>query len=301
MAAKQQAKASAVAKKLGIDGNELAYLGEGLWARMTDVTPALATEWLKFNEDNRSMKERSSDTIADDIKGDRYRITHQGIAFGYDGKLKDGQNRLNAVIKSDKTIRILVFIGLDDDAKGVVDTGVVRTNLDAAKFAGIEVTKLAVSASKICEVGMIGNTKGISNTKALELIARHKEAYDFVKENLLGEKPQRGIAVSSVCAGLMRAYYACKDQPKKLVRLKKFCTILQDGQYGKIATDIASFRLREMIQNQNWSGSNYAKQLYRITEEAIVHFLAEESVKKLKGVKEEAFPLPGEIPTPAAA
>jgi hypothetical protein len=305
MAAKQQTKANAVAKKLGVPESDLIYIGEGLWCFVAVVTPAVATEWLQFNTGNRTMKERSVETFADDQANGNWKFTHQGIAFGYDGELKDGQNRLEAVKKSGKTIRILVFIGLSDDAKGVVDTGVVRTNLDAAKFAGVEATKLALSASKICEVGLIGNTKGISNMKAIQLVEKHKEAYAFLQEHLFGEtkKPQKGIATSSVCAAIMRAYYAFRDHPKKLSRLKKFCTILQDGQYGKVAEDVASFRLREKIRNQNWSGSSYAKQLYKLTEQAIILFEQQKSVtaKGLHPVAEEAFPLPHEIPSPAAA
>ncbi len=301
MAAKQQAKAYAVAKKLGSPEADLIYLDQGLWCISAIITPAVATDWMKYNTGNRTMKERSVETFADDQITGNWKFTHQGIAFGYDGELKDGQNRLEAVKKSGKTIRILVFIGLSDEAKGVVDTGVVRTNLDAARFAGINATKLAISASKICEVGLIGNTKGISNMKSIQLVEKHKEAYAFLQENLLAEKPQRGIATSSVCAAIMRAYYAFKDHPKKLSRLKKFCTILNDGQYNKIAEDIASFKLREKIRTQNWSGSSYARQLYKLTEEAIILFEEAKPVKTLKGVIEEAFPLPHETPTTTAA
>jgi len=310
MAAKQQIRAVAVAKKLGVPEEELVYVGEGLWCFPAVVTPATATDWLKYNTGNRTMKDRSIETFAKDQTNDNWKFTHQGLAFGFDGELKDGQNRLRAVEKSGKTIRILVFIGLSDEAKGVVDTGVNRTNLDAAKFAGIEATKLAISASKICEVGLMGNTKGISNTESIHLIEKHKDAFKFVQENLLTDQSAttsksqkiKGIATSSVCAGIMRAFYACHDKPLKITRLKKFCSILQDGQYNRVQEDVAAFRLREKIREQNWSGSSYAKQLYKLTEEALIYFLDNRNLtpKSFKGVQAEAFPLPHES-APAAA
>jgi hypothetical protein len=239
--------------------------------------------------------------MTEDMQNDTFLFSHQGLAFGYDGVLKDGQNTLSAIERSGKAVMRMVFIGLSDEAKSVIDQGVNRTPLDAATFVGITTNKLAISSSKQCEVGMIGNTRGISNSKALQLLEKHKEVFQFVQDNLIGEKPQRGIAVAAVCAAIMRAYEEFSDNNKKVARLKKFCQILQDGQYNRVMEDVAAYRLREMAVKSNWGGSTASRELYCLTESAIVNFMDQKNIKILRPVTEEQFPTEAEVAAVEAA
>lgn len=291
---KNKTKVVAVAKKLGIEENDLVYVGEGLWSAIVTITPEIAAEWLKYNQNNRTAKEFSIQKISEDMNSNNWQFTHQGLAFGLDCELKDGQNRLYSIINTKKAIKSLVFIGLSDAAKGVVDQNTARSPLDAAKFAGIKTTKRAISCAKLCEAGLDGQIRGISNSKSLSLHAKHLGAFDFVQKNLLETSGQKGIAVTAVCAAIMRAYYVCRTSPTKTRRLKKFCQILKDGQYNLVETDEAAFRLREAALNKNWLGGSHSRQLYSMTEEALLKFLDSASVRRLNGVKEEAFPLDGE-------
>jgi len=295
MASKNQAKLSSVAKKLGLKAEDFIYVGEGLWCLITDISPAKATDWLTFNTGNRKFKERSIAKMAEDLVNGAYELTHEGLAFGYDCELKDGQNRLQAIIRSGKTKPWLVWVGLTNEAKGVINQGVNRTPLDAAQFAGIETNKLALSSSKLCEVGMLGNTRGISNSKALQLLEKHKEAFAFVQDNVIGEKPVRGVAVAAICAAVMRAYSAYKDNSKKLNRLKKFCQILQDGQWNRVQEDVSVWRLRETAIKSNWGGSTASRELYCLTESAIISFQEQKIIKSLRPVSEEQFPTEAEL------
>lgn len=300
MSIRNQAKAAAVAKKLGIPIEDFQYLGDnkvGIWGICFAITPAIAAEWLKLNTNNRKEKKRSIDVYAEDMTNDNWQFTHQGIAFGLEAELKDGQNRLKSIVKSGvASVKSLVFIGLSDEAKAVVDNNVGRTDMDAAKFAGLTVTKLQMSSNKICEVGLKGNTRCISSTKSLQLLEKHKEAFDFVKTNLLCDKPQRGVEVSSICAPIMRCFYAIKSNPQKLARLKKFCQILQDGQYNRVNEDNAPYRLRELTADQNFDGSTSAKELYRLSEAAIQAFLDGTALqKKFKPAKQELWPFESEL------
>ncbi len=158
----------------------------------------------------------------------------------------------------------------------------VASRINQAKFANIATTRLAISSSKFCEVGMLGNTKIVSNSKALDLVQKHKVAFEFVQEQFAKNKKNKGIAVSAIYASLMRAYYQYQDDDSKLIRLAKFCSILSDGQYGKIEGDVAAFRLRELAIKSNWGGSAFSKELYKLSEDALVNFFANNPVKKLK-------------------
>lgn len=289
-----ETRAFNVARKLGINSHDLVRVGN-FWICIEEITPDRAEEWLKYNKDNRAYKERHINKMSADIKAGNWELTHQGIAFGFDCILKDGQNRLSAVIQSGEPIQAMIFIGLTEKGKRVVDQNVNRSAMDAAKFAGKDVKKLQISASKLCEAGPLGNTYSFSNSMQLELIDKYAEAYNFVRENLIGEKGQKGITVAAIIAAIMRAFLSVKTNKIKLNRLKLFCRILQDGQYDRVESNVAAFRLREKALKGNWGGSSYAKELYRLTESAIDSFFQKAEIKKLVPAQKELFPLDFEI------
>lgn len=87
------------------------------------VTPALATEWLKRNTNNRSVSEHAVRALAETIAAGRWVTTHQGIAFDRHGVLIDGQHRLRAVITAGLPVAIEVTSGLDRSAVDAIDNG----------------------------------------------------------------------------------------------------------------------------------------------------------------------------------
>jgi hypothetical protein len=69
------------------------------------ITPKLATEWLKQNTNNiRAILPSKVDLYAGMMSRDKWTLTHQGIAFDELDNLIDGQHRLKAIVKSTKTI-----------------------------------------------------------------------------------------------------------------------------------------------------------------------------------------------------
>src|SRR3954467_14111979 len=68
---------------------------------LVEVTPDLAAQWLRANTGNRPVREAHVRSLAEEITADRWKVTHQGIAFSLSGRLMDGQHRLRAVIRAD--------------------------------------------------------------------------------------------------------------------------------------------------------------------------------------------------------
>lgn len=64
------------------------------------VTPAIAELWLKHNRINREVRLRWVKDLAQMMTDGEFRLTHQGVAFGIDSGLLDGQHRLMAIILS---------------------------------------------------------------------------------------------------------------------------------------------------------------------------------------------------------
>lgn len=96
---------------------------------ITTVTPAMAADWLENR--NLSRNRRYSRAIeskwAADMRAGRWKTTHQGIAFDWDGFLLDGQHRLGAIVRIGQPVRLDIRIGCDPDTFDVLDTGHKRT------------------------------------------------------------------------------------------------------------------------------------------------------------------------------
>src|SRR5262245_63514371 len=83
---------------------------------VVDVTPELASNWLsECNTHNRKLVEAHVERLAREMKADRWKLTHQGIAFSTKHVLLDGQHRLWAVVMSEKTIPMRVFFNQPDE------------------------------------------------------------------------------------------------------------------------------------------------------------------------------------------
>lgn len=284
---REQAGLKRVAAKLGLKATDFKHLGNGLYVSLVAVTPAMAAKWLVFNTNNRTMKERSVAKYSSDMQHDRWRLTHEGIAFGFDSELKDGQNRLESISRSDCVILVPVFIGVDDEAKKVIDQNVSRTPLDAAKFSGMDTNRAKISAAKYIHAGRLGNGLSRSNSEALELLELYTPHIDYVLEHI---NKQRGVTVAPVIAAIARAHIWCEGDPRKMSRLNTFCQILSDGNYGSDKNRSAAM-LRDLLTQNNFQGSTFAKEAYEYTEFFIDAFLKGKIVKRRYKAQEEIFPL----------
>ncbi len=79
-------------------------------AYIVDVTPELAASWLDGTEVDRPVQERHVEQLATEMTAGRWQLTHRGIAFDINKKLIDGRHRLLAVIRSGKTVPMLVIV-----------------------------------------------------------------------------------------------------------------------------------------------------------------------------------------------
>lgn len=105
----------------------LAASAAGRWdAFIVEVTPDLARQWLAANTANRAIRRSHSAAMARLMRAGEWKLTHQGVAFAADGRLLDGQHRLHSVIEAGVSVKMLVFVGLPNDAFGALDRGLKR-------------------------------------------------------------------------------------------------------------------------------------------------------------------------------
>lgn len=90
------------------------------------VTPKQADTWLKNQGKNRKPSPTHVRYLANEIKSGRWRLTHQGIAFGDDGRLLDGQHRLAAIIESGIATNMMVSYEVPIGEFAILDRGMPR-------------------------------------------------------------------------------------------------------------------------------------------------------------------------------
>lgn len=95
-----------------------------------EINPKLATKWLTQNTGNRPLKDRLVVDLANAMLNHKFMLTHQPIAFAPDGRLLDGQHRLQAIVESGMTVPMLVAFDADPDTFIVIDAGTKRSIAD---------------------------------------------------------------------------------------------------------------------------------------------------------------------------
>lgn len=148
-----------------------------------DVTPELAEHWLKqCNTINfRSINKDRVKKYADEMLRNCWDENGVPIIFNAQQQLLDGQHRLSAVVKSGKTIKMLVVTGVQSGCK-TIDRGMGRTVGQWCKSEGIQHGKTVASIARL--VGLYDNDKwasshpkdGWGDSEVFEYIERNKES-----------------------------------------------------------------------------------------------------------------------------
>jgi hypothetical protein len=147
---------------------------------LTDVvnlTPELASELLKNNDRNRSVRQTKVQQYATDIVAGRWVFNGEPLIVSKNGLLNDGQHRAYAVIDSNSPISTLIVFGVDRDSRTTVDQGGARGASDYAQMEGV---LNAASATSIARMVMayertdgqhLSKTKEVTNAEIMARIA----------------------------------------------------------------------------------------------------------------------------------
>lgn len=99
------------------------------------ITPQIAAALLQYNfHGNRKLRPLKIQEYTDAMKRGEWMLTHQGIAFGPNGALLDGQHRLLAIIRSGVAQDMLVAENAPAEIFAVTDRGAVRSHADVLRL-----------------------------------------------------------------------------------------------------------------------------------------------------------------------
>jgi len=205
------------------------------------ITPELAQKWLKLtNNFNRPIKQEVVDMYVRQIKSGLWRRTHQGVAFDANGILIDGQHRLMAIVNTNVTVPLLVFIDEPEENYEFIDCGRNRSNLDTMRMSerNNRLKLTHIHTLKAMLAGRYCKTRGrYSNAELNGFYHQYAAAVNFAVERL-GDYPIKQINDPTVRGVIARAcYHLNKDQ------LIDFCTLLKgESQEHPAAKMVNAFR-----------------------------------------------------------
>ena len=112
------------------------------------ITPEVAAAMLQFNTNNRPLRSDTVTAYAKVMSSSDWTFTGESISFDAAGRLVNGQHRLSAVIKSGRTITVVVVRGVPNTAWAHTDAGAKRSTGDMLQHAGYtSPNQLAATAS----------------------------------------------------------------------------------------------------------------------------------------------------------
>lgn len=219
------------------------------------ITPEIARKWLDTSLGNprygRSAKvnERTVNQYASDMTLGRWELSNASIGFDKNGHLIDGHTRLNAVIKSGKTIESIVVRGLEQTVERVVDTHTPRTLLQrmlcAYGYDSDIANRGALSAARQMLAAREGQSyvEKIPDSVLIDFINDHCEmlamAYTMcAAEGTKFKLAKTGAFISSMCEALE---YGVKPE-----LIESFIRIVNTGRY-EIEEQTAALVLREFL------------------------------------------------------
>jgi hypothetical protein len=264
----------------------------GVVARVENVDAKKARDWLDAAPRNRHVRRNWVLELAVYMKTGQYFLTHQGICFDSDGRLRDGQHRLLAIIEADVSIPLLIVRGVDPKSMRVFDSGKMRSVTDAMNVEGLDVNNRLVAIGRRMMVADETNVSPSERPSRLEIMAfvmKHRKAITF-SMNHPGDNSR--FVHASLRAPIARAWYK-QDR----TRLNEFMTALATGIIQR-PDDAAVITLRNFYMERlgSWGSGGNSGQLYHRAEAMLQAFLDHETPGRIRSAREELFPLPGEKP-----
>ncbi len=255
-------------------------------SRVELITPEMACEWLKRNTRNRPVNRGHLDRLVRDLKANRWVLTHQGIAFGIDGTLLDGQHRLTAIAEAGIPAMCVVWDDVAEQSILGMDQGKDRNGKDVMAIADGE--KLSVREAACVNAMIKGMMLSPVTLTAQEQASSYREHLDAARFALaLLPAKKVGLKRAQVAAVVARAYYTVDHD-----LLRRFCAALMSGLV-KGDIDATVIVLRDYLLSSGSNGSSTTQaETYRKVARALDAYRKGERLGKLYAAKAEPFPLP---------
>lgn len=138
--------------------------------KVENITPERAAHYLKRNVDNyRKISKAKVALYAEEMKAGKWQLNGEGIMFDEEGKLKNGQHRLAAILAAGIPVKMTVITGVGNDVN-IYDIGSVRTTQQIASASGCgDIHKEEAS----CGAAIVGRFAAVSKGQIVDWLSRN--------------------------------------------------------------------------------------------------------------------------------
>ena len=109
---------------------------KGVTVSMEVVTPPLARRILANNPKNRKLNNATVENYRREMLRNRWKENGEPIKIAMNGRLMDGQHRLNALCKANMAVPMMIVRGLDESCFDTLDAGKSGPQLTSSVFRG---------------------------------------------------------------------------------------------------------------------------------------------------------------------
>lgn len=155
-----------------------------LTVKLELVTPELAKNYLRYNDNNRKISDRHVTFLSKQIQNDLFLENGEAIIFDNNGILKDGQHRLKAISINTKSYHIPIVRGVRPISMATYDTGKNRSASDVLELNGFKHSKSISAFVKTVDKYIWKKTKigRIESTSRADTLT-DQQILDYVSEN----------------------------------------------------------------------------------------------------------------------
>jgi len=252
------------------------------------IGPAEAEAMLKKNADNnRQLRKGDVKKYADDMVSGKWNDDVSAITFDADGRLTNGQHRLNAIVISGTTQSFIVAENWPKEAMLTMDLGNKRSFHDRVTVLGVDLEKnvctLVMHSMSSWSANQAGGTtlnRRGQEKRVIEIYKKHREFADFI-----GTRYRNSGTVSTLTLGAALHAYAQASHWYKtgrlsedpLERVLRFLDIVDRGPVMESynpSTDSGAVALREWIQAEKHKSRRAVSGAYhKIMVSALSRFL----------------------------
>lgn len=237
-----------------------------LTVKLELITPDLAKNYLKFNKNNRSMRDKHVLFLSKQIKQNTFLENGEGIIFDKYGILKDGQHRLKAISMNNDSFYIPVIRGVESNCMATYDTGKNRSASDILKLNGFQYS-VCISAfiqqvntykfkNKKSSVVTVERCSSLTNQEVLEFT---QENYEWIFKNVSNidsiARKMKPKVLTKTTISLITYLIGGENPTKEVYEFIKHLTGVLKNEYSAplyLYTKLYNSKINKEPLNQYW-------------------------------------------------
>ena len=147
------------------------------------ITPEYANQLLLKNVSNRPLNKATVDNYTAQILNGLWKLNGEPIIISDEDTILDGQHRLQACVKANKSIDSIVITGVPSNVFATIDTGRIRTAGDVFSIEGIQNANwMSAGVSKYFNFKK-GAVRSVDQTSLVTMGISKQQILDFYNEN----------------------------------------------------------------------------------------------------------------------